>query len=196
MENEIIKALLKTDYSPAFVFALAKHGGQFRSDGTRYIFHPVRTFNTLNTLFDDTDSQKFNICSSALLHDVLEDTNTTASEIEFLVGEEITNIVKELTNPSNLTHQTKLEYLSQHMPHMSDNAISVKLADRLDNISTIISVDKLKQLRYTYETYCIINKLVASNRHFSQEQKELINKITNKIEEYSPSFSTQIDLLK
>lgn len=117
----------------AVAFAAEKHVGQFRQNAahTPYIIHPI---GVAKSLWHEANVRSTNVLVAALLHDTLEDTATTAEEIEQHFGPRIRYTVEELTDPSELSKQERLQRQVDHAPLMSLNAQLVKLADRLYNI--------------------------------------------------------------
>lgn len=107
-------------------FATVKHQGQFRKSRAEipYIIHPLRV---ANHLFEIGQIRSINILLAALLHDTLEDTNTTPNEIEHAFGKRVLYTVQEVTN-------TDKQLQIDKAPHLSFDAQLVKIADRLDNI--------------------------------------------------------------
>lgn len=100
----------------AYDFANEKHKGQKRKySNENYITHPVQVMEILRKLTDDED-----VLCAALLHDVLEDTDTTRESIIKWFGMRVLSIVEEVTDPMNI--KTK-------------EGLMVKLADTLHNIS-------------------------------------------------------------
>lgn len=104
----------------ALIFANVKHEGQKRKKlNIPYVLHPIQVFNLLRMVTDDE-----NILVAALLHDTLEDTNTTYEELKETFGETIADIVQEVTNDNDGN------------PHIkTKEGLMVKLADVLHNIS-------------------------------------------------------------
>lgn len=119
--NNIFKAL---------VFASEKHKNQ---DKTPYINHPIDVANKL-VQSGITDE---NIIISALLHDTIEDTNTTYSELVNTFGLKIANIVKECTDDKSLPKLERKKQQILHIKEMSEEAKLVKLADKLSNLSDL-----------------------------------------------------------
>lgn len=114
-------------------FAAKKHQGQVRKDtaATPYIIHPM---GVARSLWEEGGVRSANVLVAALLHDTLEDTKTTAEEIESLFGPRVRATVEELTNDPNLTTEQNKERQVSHAHEMSLNAQLVKLSDRLYNI--------------------------------------------------------------
>ena len=188
MEENIIKYLLKNkNFNTAMEFALKKHNGQKRLEGTPYIFHPVRTYHILSNIFKESGNQAFIILNAALLHDTIEDTKTTGIELSKNFDEEIRQIVEELTNPKEITHSKKGAYLAEKLLKISDNALTIKLADRLDNISNLEILSINKKNRYLSQTKQIL-KSIENSRFTDSKQDYLLTKLYDKIETYEPNI--------
>lgn len=117
----------------AVAFAAAKHEGGSRKDAaaTPYIVHPI---GVARSLWEEGGVRSVNVLVAALLHDTLEDTETTPEEIENLFGKRVRKTVQELSNDPNLSRDENKQRQVDHAPGMSLNAQLVKLADRLYNI--------------------------------------------------------------
>lgn len=120
----------------ATVFALGKHLGQFRKgpDRTPYIIHPI---GVAQIVWDLGGVRDVNTLAAALLHDTLEDTETSEEEIKSLFGAEVLRQVQDLTNDESLSGQAMKQWQVDHAPHMCTGAKVVKLADRLYNITDL-----------------------------------------------------------
>ncbi|XP_062604996.1 guanosine-3',5'-bis(diphosphate) 3'-pyrophosphohydrolase MESH1-like isoform X2 [Saccostrea cucullata] len=114
-------------------FAAIKHKDQRRKDkeGTPYINHPIGVANILTQEAGITDVA---VIQAALLHDTVEDTNTTFEEILDNFGEEVTGLVREVTDDKNLPKLERKQQQIDHAPHTSYKAKLVKLADKLYNL--------------------------------------------------------------
>ena len=185
-EEKLIKALLKDKtFSKAMSYALEKHKSQRRSEGTPYIFHPVRTFYLLSRLYP-IDERTTPLLKASLLHDTLEDTSATPNEIDKLFGSDVLSIVKELTLPKGITHTQKGILLSEKICSFSDAALSIKLSDRFDNTSSLDILSMKKAKRYAKETQRILYNLSSSNRYLSNEQRTIFRGITENINNFDP----------
>lgn len=126
----------------AYVFATKAHGDQMRHSGDPYYAHPIEVAGILATLKLDTAS----ICT-ALLHDVLEDTDTTYEQMADIFGVEITDLVQgvtklgalELSVPDASREQQQAENFQKFVLAMSKDVrvLLVKLCDRLHNMRTL-----------------------------------------------------------
>ncbi|MFW5889086.1 MAG: RelA/SpoT family protein, partial [Bacillota bacterium] len=158
LENELTKYLSKPKHLElirrAFDYADKKHEGQLRKSGEPYIIHPRDVAVTLAEYEVDP-----NTIVSGLLHDILEDTDTTYEEIKTEFGEEIADIVEGLTKLKQLQYQnSKIQQQAKNHQKMilamakDIRVIFVKLADRLNNMRTLAFLSDEKQTRISRET--------------------------------------------
>jgi GTP diphosphokinase / guanosine-3',5'-bis(diphosphate) 3'-diphosphatase len=120
----------------AATFAAGKHKDQKRkgSDGQPYINHPLEVAKILAEIggVDDDD-----MIVAGLLHDTVEDTNTTFEDLEKKFGARATGFVRELTDDKNLPKQERKRLQVEHAPHMTHEAKQIKLADKISNIRDV-----------------------------------------------------------
>ena len=120
----------------AFELANMRHEGQVRKDNSPYFQHPIRVM--ANIMQYKVSSHLDEILAAALLHDSLEDTYTSYKELEEMFGPMVAGIVMECTtNDSVRKEMGKEEYLKEKMNAMSRYGLTVKLADRLDNVQDL-----------------------------------------------------------
>uniref|UniRef100_A0A672H740 Guanosine-3',5'-bis(diphosphate) 3'-pyrophosphohydrolase MESH1 n=1 Tax=Salarias fasciatus TaxID=181472 RepID=A0A672H740_SALFA len=114
-------------------FAAEKHRNQRRKDpeGTPYINHPIGVARILSHEGGITDIE---VLQAALLHDTVEDTDTTHAELEAKFGPVVARIVQEVTDDKSLPKQERKRLQVEHAPHCSHQAKLVKLADKLYNL--------------------------------------------------------------
>lgn len=114
-------------------FAAIKHRNQRRKDKneTPYINHPVGVAKILAVEGGITDPV---VLQAALLHDTVEDTETSFEEIEKEFGKEVRDIVAEVTDDKSLPKMERKHLQIKHAPHKSRKAKLVKLADKLYNL--------------------------------------------------------------
>ncbi|KAI1889741.1 hypothetical protein AGOR_G00166060 [Albula goreensis] len=114
-------------------FAAEKHKNQRRKDpeGTPYINHPIGVARILSHEGGVTDIE---VLQAALLHDTVEDTDTSFAELEAAFGPKVARIVKEVTDDKTLAKQERKRQQVEHAPHCSHQAKLVKLADKLYNL--------------------------------------------------------------
>ncbi len=117
----------------ALRFATEKHLGQFRNGtGGAYIKHPIETEKILREEFGFADPY---VCSAALLHDVLEDTNTTYAQLYQRFGSYVAGIVDLLTKTSEESYRSKRFYA--RLALAADEVVAVKAADRISNLRSM-----------------------------------------------------------
>ena len=167
----------------AYDFAYKVHKNQKRRDNTPYINHPIRVAENIRNYINSSSREELII--SAYLHDTLEDGDITYSDIASKFGYIIANIVLELTNDVNMINELgKTKYLQLKMNSMSDDALSVKLCDRLDNVRDLINADSKFQIKYLNETKSIINHIL-NNRKLTDTHLFIIKEIQNEITKYN-----------
>ena len=117
-------------------FAALKHCDQRRKDGkTPYIIHPISVAMILSEIGSIEDLE---ILSAALLHDTLEDTDTSAHELEKIFGSRVRIIVEELTDNDMLTFSQRKQMQIDNAPYLSKDATLVRIADKISNVSDVI----------------------------------------------------------
>lgn len=121
----------------AIHFSAQKHKDQRRKHArqTPYICHPV---SVAHRLAIDAGVSDMTVLIAALLHDTVEDTETTLDEIEKLFGLEVAKVVDEVTDDKSLPKEMRKQLQIDHAPHVSQKAKLVKLADKLDNLSDLL----------------------------------------------------------
>ncbi|MDE7221657.1 MAG: HD domain-containing protein, partial [Ureaplasma sp.] len=150
----------------AAIFAAKKHDGQLRKSGEPYIIHPIATARILVSWNMDLKT-----IVTGLLHDVLEDTQTSNDEIVELFGADICQLVNYVTKVNLFSKENRginkqtneNEYLIQVLLSMSHDirAMIVKLADRFHNMSTINYLPRYKQIQIADETLNIYAKVAG-----------------------------------
>ncbi|ENQ3106464.1 HD domain-containing protein [Bacillus cereus] len=144
----------------AISFAEQAHEGQFRISGEPYILHPFAVTDILLDCKAD-----YVTLVSALLHDVVEDTNYTLEDIQKHFGKEVSYIVDGLTKVDKKSVLNKEEYEAINfkkllMAAQTDiRVIIIKVTDRLHNMRTLQVKNKHKQVPYANETLKIFAPL-------------------------------------
>jgi guanosine-3',5'-bis(diphosphate) 3'-pyrophosphohydrolase len=133
MNEANLKILLK-----ALAFAAHKHKDQRRRDvdASPYINHPISLADILCNEAHVTDIET--ICG-ALLHDTVEDTETTAEELEDVFGIAICDIVMDVTDDKTLSKAARKQAQIDHAADISDKAKLVKLADKISNLRDVLN---------------------------------------------------------
>jgi GTP pyrophosphokinase len=138
----------------AFEFAAAKHDGQHRRSGEDFIHHPFRVAKLCATELHLEEA----VIAAALLHDVVEDTETAIEDLRAEFGDEIAQLVEGVTKLTRIHFQSREQAEAENYRKMimamaeDPRVILIKLADRLHNLRTIEFLDKQKQLQTARET--------------------------------------------
>ena len=118
-------------------FAAEKHRGQLRKDAqsTAYINHPLNVARILAEEGGVTDAE---VIAAALLHDTIEDTETTQAELTDHFGDKVAAMVVEVTDDKSITDSVERKRLQvMSAPHKSRGAALVKLADKTSNVRDV-----------------------------------------------------------
>ena len=164
----------------AYVYAMQKHGSQRRASGDPYFNHPLEVAAILTELKLDDAS-----IAVGLLHDTIEDTDATRSEIDQLFGSEIGAIVDGLTKIERLNlvsrEEAQAENLRKLLLAISQDVrvLLVKLADRLHNMRTLQYMPPEKRVRIAQETMDIYAPLAG--RMGMQDMRNELENISFKI---------------
>ena len=139
----------------AYEFAALAHKDARRKSGEPYIFHPI----AVAIIVAQEIGMGATSITSALLHDVVEDTDYTLEYISQEFGSKVARVVKGLTKLSTIDFQNSIESIQAENYRKIVNAMSedirvilVKLADRLHNMRTLDSMAHHKQLKIASET--------------------------------------------
>lgn len=122
----------------ALEFASKKHKDQRRKDAeaSPYINHPIALAKVLCIEGQITDHK---VICGALLHDTIEDTETTEAELIAIFGKSITKIVLEVSDDKSLPKAERKLMQIEHARHASKRAKLVKLADKISNLRDILN---------------------------------------------------------
>ena len=120
----------------ALRFAAFKHRNQRRKDvgASPYINHPIAVASVLSEEGGITDVE---ILCGALLHDTVEDTETTLTELETLFGQTITRYVAEMTDDKNLPKAERKRQQIVSAPHKLAGSKQIKIADKICNVRDV-----------------------------------------------------------
>ena len=144
----------------AFKFAQKLHDGQFRVSEEPYIIHPVEVAKILAGLHMDA-----NTLIAGLLHDILEDTDTSPEVIKEQFGEDVLNLVQGVTKLGKLQFKSNEERQAENFRRLfiamanDMRIIFLKLADRLHNMRTLNFMSAAKQQKIARETLDIFAPL-------------------------------------
>ena len=168
-QYELVERVLKYDpkadealLNRAYVYAMKAHGTQKRASGAPYFSHPLEVAAILTELkLDDAT------VATALLHDVIEDTDATRAEIDQMFGPEIGRLVDGLTKIKRLDLVSKKAEQAENFRKLliaisSDiRVLLVKLADRLHNMRTLEHMKPESRQRNSEETLDIYAPLAG-----------------------------------
>jgi guanosine-3',5'-bis(diphosphate) 3'-pyrophosphohydrolase len=157
----------------AYVYAVRMHGSQKRASGDPYFAHPIEVAGILTDYRLDTAT-----IVTALLHDVIEDTEVTRADVDRLFGPEVGELVEGVTKLSNLEiaadYKRQAENLRKFILAVSKDVrvLLVKLADRLHNMRTlgfIKNAAKRERIaRETLEIYAPLARSIGCHRICSE----------------------------
>ncbi|MBG76747.1 MAG: GTP pyrophosphokinase rsh [Alphaproteobacteria bacterium MarineAlpha5_Bin12] len=138
----------------AYNFSKKVHSKQKRASGSPYLEHPIQVAKLLTEIKLDVPS-----IATGLLHDTVEDTETTISDIKNKFGNEITHLVDGLTKINQISLKKNLNSESDNFRKLllatskDIRVILIKLADRLHNMRTLHHFDDMnKKYRIAFET--------------------------------------------
>lgn len=176
--DKLISAVEKLDKKDKTISALElakeSHKDQKRDEGQDYFIHPIRIVNCLIYELDIKDSS---LLISALLHDVIEDSEMTLGEINKKFGEKVEELVSKLTR--NKDKETKREKFNKLMKE-SDEVRLLKAVDWLDNLRSFpYRKDRgeryYRHLKEASEMYLPLAQSI--NNYLASEMKKVIKKL-------------------
>ena len=126
------------DLLRALEFAAHSHVNQRRKGEAAepYINHVIEVARMLAEATNGRDPE---LVIAGVLHDTVEDTNTTHEDIEKAFGGEVANLVAEVSDDKSLEKGVRKRLQVERAPHMSDHAKMIKLADKTSNLRAIIA---------------------------------------------------------
>ncbi len=193
----------------AFEVALDAHKDQRRKSGEAYIFHPIAVAKIVAS---EIGLDAVSI-ASALLHDVVEDTEYTLDDIEQMFGETVARIVDGLTKIAHLKKDMNISQQAENFRKMlltlNDDVrvIIIKIADRFHNMLTMDAMPEHKQVRIASETLYIYAPLAhriglynikteLEDLSLKYTEPEVYADIQGKIEESKEEQQEYIDSFK
>jgi RelA/SpoT family (p)ppGpp synthetase len=141
------------DIQHAYQVASDAHAGQYRLSGEDYICHPVSVALILSDMRMDADC-----IMAAIMHDVLEDTNTTYDDLSIVFNEDVAGLVEAVSKLTKINFKSRKEAQAENMRKMflsmakDIRVIVIKLADRLHNMRTISVMKPSSKRRIARET--------------------------------------------
>jgi guanosine-3',5'-bis(diphosphate) 3'-pyrophosphohydrolase len=161
----------------ALEFASRKHSTQRRKDkeASPYINHPIAVAHLLADTGGVTDLVTL---IAAVLHDTIEDTKTTAVELEAQFGPTVRKVVEEVTDDKLLEKAVRKQWQVDHAPHLSSEAKAIKLADKIANVQDVTDAppahwDRARRIDYLDWT----EKVVAGCRGTNAPLEKLYDEV-------------------
>lgn len=120
----------------ALKFSSRKHSNQRRKDAhaSPYINHPIEVVEILWS----AGVRDMTLLVGAILHDTLEDTETTPEELDREFGPDVLALVQEVSDDKSLPKQVRKDLQVEHAPHKSNRAKQLKIADLVCNIRSLV----------------------------------------------------------
>lgn len=168
----------------ALNLATQAHNGTSRKYGSNepYVNHVIRVAFDVSR-YNNTQTPHDIMVSAALLHDVLEDTDTPPENIKQTAGPDVLRIVQELTNPSHLPENKNKPRAErkridrEHLKVASREAKLIKLADRLDNLRDVHQGPKDFQTKYAQESQLLLDVLKNTHPDLETQLQTAINNL-------------------
>lgn len=171
--NNILKAI---------EFARRAHEGQKRKyTGEDYIWHPIEVATIVSTVEHNED-----MLVAAILHDVVEDTEVEAWEIYKHFGQNVQNLVLDLTDVSKASdgnRKVRKEIDRQHTASACVEAKTIKLADLISNSKSILQHDEDFAKVYLKEKKMLLDVLTEGNTTLWLQANEIVTKGLKELEE-------------
>jgi len=181
----------------AWAFCIQKHAGQLRASGEPYIGHPLEVAQVLAELKMDATA-----IAAGLLHDAVEDTDVTATDIARRFGEQVAHIVEGVTKLDKIKFANREDHQAENIRKMllamvTDlRVVIIKLADRLHNMRTLEHLKPEKQQRIARETLDVYAPL-AHRLGMGKLRGELEDLAFRYIDPFTyTQLSTEVDSLR
>jgi (p)ppGpp synthase/HD superfamily hydrolase len=136
MDNQNLQAV--RDILKAAHFAAFRHSGQRRKGAAAepYVNHLLEVAELVAGALSEPDP---NLLMAALLHDTVEDVGVTKEELIGTFGEDVANLVMEVTDDKSLPKKERKRLQVVHAPHKSVRAQLIKLADKISNLRAVLA---------------------------------------------------------
>ena len=145
-------------FAKAYLFAQKAHKKQTRKYTQEpYFNHPLKVACIVSQVIENDE-----VWAAALLHDVVEDTPATLGQIKQLFGQEIESLVAHLTNTSTLAdgcRKIRKEIDRRQIAGASPEAKTIKIADRIDNLGSVVRHDPKFAKTYLAESKKLLDVL-------------------------------------
>jgi GTP pyrophosphokinase len=156
------EAFMNSVEKQAMAFAIERHGDQVRDEGIPYVVHPIRVaLELIDRHYEERFQNTGSIVPAALLHDVVEDTETTIVEVESAFGAEIAIYVAYLTfkKKEGESFQERSTRMVDELAAAPWQVRAIKLADRFDNVTSCSVWPGWKIKRYLKATRYLLERI-------------------------------------
>ena len=162
-------------------FAAQKHRDQRRKDehASPYINHPILVAQQLADVARVTDPE---ILAGALLHDTIEDTDTTPQELEDLFGSRVRALVEAVTDDKSLPKQKRKQLQIDHAASLSHGAALIKISDKIANLKDLAHSppqgwDLARKQEYLDWAIAVVNHCPAVNEPLEAYFQETVAEV-------------------
>lgn len=157
----------------AIIFATKAHQGQVRKYTKEpYIYHPIEVSRIVWSVLPDEE-----FMAAALLHDVLEDTDTKPNQIQQEFGNHVLDLVLQLTDiskPEDGNRAVRKAMDRDHLRRACPRAKTIKLADLISNTDSIVEHDPDFAIVYMKEKSLLLEVLTEGNQTLYQAAVERV----------------------
>ncbi len=160
-------------------FAALKHRDQRRKDveSSPYIIHPI---SVALVIADIGGIEEPEILAAALLHDTLEDTDTSVSELDEIFGGTVRQYVEEVTDDKSLPKEERKQKQIEHAATLSKGATLIKLGDKISNVSDVTHSppagwDTERRKQYLDWAEAVINNCPKVNNALEEHFSEVLS---------------------
>lgn len=167
----------------ALAFAAEKHKLQRRkgNEGIPYINHCIRVANCIAKYATEYDDF---LLAAAILHDTVEDTDTTEEELIDNFGEKVAAIVLEVTDDMTLTKMSRRKLQVQHASSLSAPAKKLKIADKTCNIKDLMNYsidwDNQRKLDYVEWAKAVVDQVRGTDIKLESKFDEIVQMANEK----------------
>ena len=159
-------------------FAALKHRNQLRkgSDELPYVVHLISTALLIAEVGGVNDPE---VLAAALLHDTIEDTETTPEELTAVFGKKVCRLVEEVSDDKSLEKAVRKRLQIEHAPDLSPGAVLIKLADKISNVMDLtnsppINWDLEQRKEYLDWAKEVVNNCPKVNRALENHFAEVV----------------------
>ena len=158
----------------AIAYAMRKHAGQERKDGSPYIIHLLRVMESLRSIGGITDPD---VVIAGVLHDAIEDTDAEHASLERRFGRRVADLVAVLTGDMRLPKvERRLEVIERARAGDAD-VKAVRLADRLDNLTDMKGFSEARKAEYVEEARRVLEACRGANAGLEQALLDAITRL-------------------